>query len=174
MGRVHAHPSVVIIGLMNPRYYRGTKELPQEFVSRSRMTNDKYPEPKEEAYMISRYLEGGLGKLTQEEFDHYRNEYIQRDQKPADKTVYNIFIALNKVVKVAKKIREVYSKTMKGEGDIGSELNYVFTIRDGNYTIQDFNYTKDIQQSIEDIVLMKIADPEQKDYAKKIIEEACL
>jgi len=42
---------------MNPRYYLGTKQLPQEVVSRSRMTNDDYAPMIEEAFMISKYLE---------------------------------------------------------------------------------------------------------------------
>ncbi len=173
MGRVHAHPSVIIIGLMNPRYYRGTKELPQEFISRSRVTNDAYPEPKEEAFMISRYIDWPLGKLSQEEFNNYRNEYIIRDEKPSDKTIYNIFVWLHKVTKIAKKIREIYSKSKKWDANIWEELDYVFTIRDGNYIIQDFNHTKDIKQSIDDVVLMKIADPEQKEYTKGIIDAEC-
>ncbi len=92
MGRIYAHPSVIIVGLMNPRYYRGTKELSQEFVSRARMTNDRYPEPQEEAFMISRYLDGALGKLSQDEFDHYWEEYIVKNQRPTDRTIYNVFV----------------------------------------------------------------------------------
>ena len=57
---------------------------------------------------------------------------------------------------VAKKIREVYSSTMKGDGSVGEELNFVFTIRDGNYVVQDFNHTGDIKQSLKDVVLTKI------------------
>ena len=173
MGRVYVHPSVLIVWLMNPRYYRGTKELPQEFVSRARMTNDKYSEMSEEAYMISKYLEWPISKLSLDEFDNYRNEYIVKAQAPNDKRIFNIFVALNKVVKVAKEIRAKYSKTMRGDANVWEELNYVFTTRDGNYTIQDFNYTADIQKSLEDIILMKISDPEQKDFAKKIIEDGC-
>lgn len=174
MWRIYAHPSVMLVGLMNPRYYRGTKELPQEIVSRARMTDDKYSQPQEEAFQISRYLDGPLWKLSQEEFDHYRNEYITRNQVPTDKTVYNHILWLDKIVKVAKKMREVNAKTMRWDATMSEELNFVFTTREWNYAVQDFNYTKNIQQSLEDVVLMKIADAEQKDYAKKIIGDICV
>ncbi len=173
MGRIYAHPSVVIIGLMNPRYYRGTKDLPQEFVSRARITWDKYPKMQEEAYMISKYLDGTLNKLSQEEFNNYRDEYINKWVVPSNKSVYNLFISLHKTVKVAAKIREIYSETMKGNGNIWQELNFVFTIRDGNYIIQDFNHTKDILESTKDVILAKIADADQKDYAQSLIESVC-
>ncbi|MEI7478449.1 MAG: hypothetical protein WCJ81_08510 [bacterium] len=82
-------------------------------------------------------------------------------------------MALSKVVRVAAKIREVYSATMRGNAASEKELNYVFTQRDGNYVIQDFNYTKDIKKSIEDVVLKKIPTPEERDYAKEIIDDIC-
>ncbi len=170
MGRVHAHPSVIIVGLMNPTYYRGTKELPQEFKSRAMMTNDKYPEPQEEAYMISRFLDGGLSKLTQDEFNHYRDEYVVRNQRPVDRAVYDIFAALHAVVKVAKKLREVYSKTMSGDANSGEELNFIFTSRDGNYVVQNFNSSKNIKKSIKNVVIPKVSDLEQKKFAASLID----
>lgn len=173
MGRVKAHPSVIIVGLMNPRYYLGTKKLPQEVISRARMTNDDYAPAQEEAFMISKYLEWPLGKLSQEEFKQFRKEYITKGQKPTDKTVYNTFHALEKVVKTAHEIRTIYSETKKWNAEIGKELDYVFTIRDGNFVIQDFNHTKNIQQALEDIIIPKIAEFEEKKLAKQIIEQAC-
>ena len=170
VGRVYAHPTVTLVWLMNPRYYRGTRQLPQEIVSRARMTDDKYPEKKEEAYMISKYVDWPISRLSWEEFLNYWEEYIDRQQVPTDKTIYNVVLDLKKVATVAEKIREEYSETMKGNADFDRELNYVFTIRDGNYVIQDYNYTKDIKQSIKDIVITKIAEPKEKDFANEIIE----
>lgn len=103
-----------------------------------------------------------MGKLSQEEFGQYRDEYIVKKQKPTDKTVYNIFIALEKVVKTAREIRNIYSETMKWNAETGKELHYVFTIRDGNFVIQDFNHTKNIQEALEDIIIPKIADFEER------------
>lgn len=173
MGRVYVHPSVLIVGLMNPRYYRGTKELPQEVISRARMTNDKYAPDQEEAFQISKYLEWSIPKLSRDQFKEMWNEYIVLGHQPNDKKVYNVFVDLKKVVTVAKKIREIYSKTKRWDADIWEELDYVFTIRDGNYTIQDYNYSKNIEESLKDIILMKISDPEQKDFANKLIEDWC-
>ncbi|MBP7848246.1 hypothetical protein KA013_03465 [Patescibacteria group bacterium] len=73
-------------------------------------------------------------------------------------------------MKVAKKIREVYSSTMKGDGSVGEELNFVFTIRDGNYVVQDFNHTGDIKQSLKDVVLPKISDLDQKKFAEELTD----
>ena len=173
MGRIYAHPSVLIIGLMNPRYYRGTKELPQEIVSRARMTNDKYAPDQEEAFQISKYLEWAISKLSRDQFKEMWNEYIILGHQPNDKKVYNVFVDLKKVVTVAEKIRKIYSATKRWDAGIGEELDYVFTIRDGNFTIQDYNYSKDIKESLKDVVLMKISDPEQKDFANKLIEDWC-
>jgi MoxR-like ATPase len=173
MGRIKAHPSVLIVWLMNPRYYLGTKQLPQEIVSRARITNDEYAPAQEEAFMISRYIEWSLGNLSEDEFNHYRDEYIVRRQKPTDKSVYNLFVALENVVKIAKNIRETYSRTMQGKAEIGEELHYIFTTRDGNFTIQDFNHSQDIQTSLEDIIIPKITDFEEKEYTRKLIESIC-
>lgn len=173
MGRIYAHPSVLIVGLMNPRYYRGTKELPQEIISRARMTNDKYAPDQEEAFQISKYLEWPIAKLSRDQFKEMWNEYIVLGHQPNDKKVYNVFVDLKKVVTVAEKIRKIYSATKRWDANIGEELDYVFTIRDGNYTIQDYNYSKDIKESLKDIILMKISDPEQKDFANKLIEDWC-
>jgi len=173
MGRIYAHPSVLIIGLMNPRYYRGTKELSQEIVSRARMTNDKYAPDQEEAFQISKYLEWAISKLSRDQFKEMWNEYIILGHQPNDKKVYNVFVDLKKVVTVAEKIRKIYSATKRWDAGIGEELDYVFTIRDGNFTIQDYNYSKDIKESLKDVVLMKISDPEQKDFANKLIEDWC-
>jgi hypothetical protein len=74
-------------------------------------------------------------------------------------------------VKVAKKVREEYSKTMKGDAEIWKELQLTFTTREGIQIVQDFNFTKNIKQSIENILLPKISDFDQKAYAKSIIEQ---
>lgn len=173
MGRIYVHPSVLLIGLMNPRYYRGTKELPQEVVSRARMTGDKYAPDQEEAFQISKYLEWPISKLSRDQFKEMWNDYIIQGHQPNDKKIYNIFVDLQKVVMVAKKIREIYSQTKRWNASIGEELDYVFTTRDGNYTLQDYNYSKNIQESLKDVVLPKISDPEQKDYALSLMEEIC-
>jgi MoxR-like ATPase len=118
LGKVHAHPTVLIVGLMNPRYYRGTRELPQEQISRAIITSDEYSQSSEEAFLISKYLDGALANLTSEEFENYRNQYVIKGDTPNNKTVSNTFLDLDKVVKVAKKVREEYSKTMKGDAEI--------------------------------------------------------
>ncbi|GHV28313.1 hypothetical protein FACS1894176_10810 [Bacteroidia bacterium] len=53
-----------------------------------------------------------------EEFGNYRNQYVVKGDRPNNKSVSDIFLALNHVVKIAEKIREDYSKTMKGDAEI--------------------------------------------------------
>ena len=76
-------------------------------------------------------------------------------------------------MKVAKKVREIYSKTMRGEADMDKELKFVFSIRAGNFIMQDFNDSKNIKKSMEEVILPKIIDFTQKKIAQKIIDEAC-
>ncbi|PID34679.1 MAG: hypothetical protein CR971_02025 [candidate division SR1 bacterium] len=123
--------------------------------------------------MNSKYIDGPIGKLTQEEFENYRNNYVIQQEKPNDKKLYNTFLALEKVTQVAKEIRKTYSATMKNEVDYDKELNFVFTIRDGNYVLQDFNATQDIKKSLKDVILTKIPDHNQKQVAENIIDEVC-
>lgn len=111
--------------------------------------------------------------MTPEEFENFRNKYIVHGEVPNDKKIYNIFIAISKVMKVARKIREVYSKTMRGEADMDKELKFVFSIRAGNFIMQDFNYSKDIKKSIKDVLLPKITDTAQKKMVQNIIDDIC-
>jgi len=39
--------------------------------------------------------------------------------------------------------------------------------------MQDYNYSKDIKKSMEDVILPKIADSAQKKIAQKLIDEVC-
>jgi hypothetical protein len=127
----------------------------------------------EEAYMNSKYIDGAIWKLTQDQFESYRDKYIVQGEQPNNKAVYNVFVALTKVTDIAKKIRERYSATMKNEWNYDDELDFVFTIRDGNYVMQDYNHTWDIKQSLKDVILHKISDQNHKDVAEGIIVEVC-
>ncbi|MDR3169957.1 MAG: hypothetical protein LBU27_09855 [Candidatus Peribacteria bacterium] len=104
---------------MNPQDYLGTSPLPQEQISRARIVNDDYQPAEEEAFMISRHLDGALSKLSWEEFQTYRKQYNIGDQKPSgNKSVYHLFKDLKKVVDTAKKLRKAYSDTKRGKADI--------------------------------------------------------
>lgn len=170
---VKAHPSVLIISLMNPLNYLWTNKLNAALDDRLVWDKDEYMPEKEEAFMISKFLEWPIGKLSEEDFNNYRDEFIARDQKPTNKNIYNIFVSLKTITKFAKKMRDAYRISMEGKADIWKELDYVFSPRAAIYIIQEFNYTKDIKKAIEDIVLIKIPDLEQKEYVKEIIEDCC-
>ena len=173
LGKIYAHPSVLIVGLMNPRYYLWTSDIAQEFLDRARIINDDYPEAMEEWFIISKYIDGPVAQMTYEEFENFWNKYIVKKEVPNDKKIYNIFIALFKVMEVAKKIRALYSKTMKWEADMDKELKFVFSIRAGNFITQDFNYSKNIKKSMEEVIMPKITDSAQKKIAQSIIDEVC-
>ncbi len=169
--KIKAHPSVVIIGLTNPRWYLGTKPIPQEQISRAIMVNDDYMPTKEEAFMFSKYLDWDLSKLSFDDFSLYWNKYIDQWDTSNNKEVSDLFIALKNVTNVWNRFREIYSQTKRWDADIWKELDYIFTGRDWMQIIWDYNWTKDIKQSILNIILPKISDSEQKDYANKVIDE---
>ncbi len=173
LGRFYAHPSVVIVGLMNPRYYLGTSDLAPEFADRARFMNDEYAPPMEEWYMISKYMDDSIAQMTTEEFNHFRDKYIVKKEVPNDKKIYNGFIAISKTVELANRFREIYSKTMRGEIDMDKEIKLIFSSRWGNFIIQDYNETKDIKKSMEDVILPKITDHEQKKRAQAVIDDVC-
>jgi MoxR-like ATPase len=63
-GKIKVHPSVLLVGLMNPQHYLGTTPLSPEVKSRARIMKDSYPDFKlsdgsiswEEAYLITRHM----------------------------------------------------------------------------------------------------------------------
>lgn len=173
LGKIYSDPSVLIVGLMNPRYYLWTSDIAQEFLDRARIVNDDYPEEMEEWFIVSKYVDGPVSQMTLEEFENFRNKYIVQWEVPNDKKIYNIFIVISKVMKVARKIRMVYSKTMKWEADLDNELKFIFSIRAGNFIMQDFNNSKDIKKSMGDVIMPKITDSAQKKIAQSIIDEIC-
>ena len=173
LGRIYADSSVLIVGLMNPRYYLWTSDIAQEFLDRARIVNDDYPEELEEGFIVSKYIDGPVSQMTYEEFENFRNKYIVHGEVPNDKKIYNMFIAISQVMKVARKIRELYSKTMKGEADMDKELKFVFSIRAGNFILQDFNNSKNIKKSMEDVIMPKVTDSSQKKMVHKIVDEVC-
>lgn len=173
LGRIYAHPSVLIVGLMNPRYYLWTSDIAQEFLDRARIVNDDYPEEMEEGYIVSKYVDGPISQMTPEEFENFRNKYIVHGEVPNDKKIYTIFRDIDKVMKVARKIRDLYSKTMKWEADMDKELKFVFSIRAGNFILQDYNYSKDIKKSIQDVILPKITDANQKKMVQNVVDDIC-
>lgn len=92
---------------------------------------------------------------------------------PNDKKIYNVFIAISKVMTLERKIRKLYYKTMKGEVDMDKELKLIFSIRGGNFIMQDYNYSKDIKKSMEEVIMPKIPDTLQKYIAQNMIDEVC-
>ena len=53
------------------------------------------------------------------------------------------------------------------------ELKFVFSIRAGNFILQDFNNSKNIKKSMQDVILPKVTDSSQKKMVQKIIDDIC-
>jgi hypothetical protein len=53
------------------------------------------------------------------------------------------------------------------------ELKFIFSIRAGNFIMQDFNNSKNIKKSIEDVLMPKITDSAQKKMVQAIIDDVC-
>jgi MoxR-like ATPase len=95
-GKIKVHPSVLLVGLMNPQHYLGTTPLSPEVKSRARMMRDGYPAFKladgtisswEEAYLITRHMRRTLdmSKMDQNTFIAFWNatvNNIDTDAKP--------------------------------------------------------------------------------------------
>lgn len=174
LGKIHAHPSVMIVWLMNPRSYIGTNDLAPEFVSRSRIITDRYPDAVEEAYMTSKYFKWNIAKLTYEQFKTLWSKYVIGREDPKDKSISDAFKAMDKLTKVAAEIRDINTKTRKWEDiEIDEEIKFIFTVRDSIYVIQDFTSTWDIKLSIKDVILTKIPDLKHKENAEKVIDRIC-
>jgi MoxR-like ATPase len=87
-GKIKVHPSVLLVGLMNPQHYLGTTPLSPEVKSRARMMKDAYPAFKlsdgtiswEEAYIITRHMSRVelIKKMDQNTFISFWNASVNR------------------------------------------------------------------------------------------------
>ena len=170
-GKIKVHPSVLIVWAQNPREYIWTKPTPEEIVTRARIVKDDYMPAEEEAFQMSKYLNSTLANLTREEFQNYRNQYVIKEEKTNNKSIYRVFKDMKTVVDVAKKLREIALTTKRGKAEIGQELDRLFSPRESMQIIEDYNFTQDIKLSIKEIALPKIADYEQREYAEHIIDQ---
>ncbi|MEI7557564.1 MAG: hypothetical protein WCJ45_01620 [bacterium] len=53
------------------------------------------------------------------------------------------------------------------------ELKFIFSIRAGNFIMQDFNNSKNVKKSMEEVIMPKITDASQKKMVQAIIDEVC-
>ncbi|MCB0355281.1 MAG: AAA family ATPase, partial [Bdellovibrionales bacterium] len=177
---VKAHDSVVIVGTMNPQHYLGVKALSQEVISRSRVMNVDYPAEKRadgtwapyEAEMLAKAFPR-LQNFTHEEFerawDFAINQKLDNEgDKLLDEATQADLKRLHRIVRSANRVREAY-RAFHG-GTSTDPLEFVFSIREGTQIASELRYQEDALRAIQDVVLPKIADPQEKKRVKTILE----
>jgi hypothetical protein len=179
-------PSVVIIGTMNPKSYLGTRQLAQDFNDRSKTMSWTYPPEKresngeqlytpDEAAVLAAYVPC-LEKLSLDEFTLLW-DYVINDDKTnggdriIDSDKEEACKQLHLVLKAANKVREAYIAFQTG----GSEaVSFVFSTRTAIYIAMDLKSGSNVNQVIKDVVVPKIADPQEQMLVGTILDGACL
>lgn len=176
-GEIKAN-DVLFLGAMNLRHYIGTKQLPQEFVSRSRIKQIDYP-PEQiggrftpyEAEILASHIDA-LKDLSQEEFYRAWDWVVNNDKSNGadvllsperEKSIREI----QHVVKVANVIRSAYKAYQTEESP--EEVNFIFSIRETEWIAAEINFGMDATQAIRDVVLPKVTDHKERDRVDTII-----
>ncbi len=167
-GKIQVHPSVLLVGLMNPQHYLGTTPLSPEVKSRARMMKDSYPALKlsdgtiswEEAYLITRHMSRVelIKKMDQNTFISFWNASVNNMNmwfQPTEKAK-KIFEDVAGYISFANALRNVYQKTMMGSGS--EEFHYPISLREGIQVIEEYERNGyDMKQAVRDVVIPKIS-----------------
>ena len=167
-GKIKVHPSVLLVGLMNPQHYLGTTPLSPEVKSRARMMKDTYPTFKlqdgsiswEEAYLITRHMWRVelIRKMDQNTFLSFWNASVNNIDmwfQPTEKA-RNIFEDVSGYLVFANTMRNIYQKTMMWSWN--DEFHYPISLREGIQVIEEYERNGfDMKQAIRDVVIPKIS-----------------
>lgn len=176
-GSLKPDPSVILIGVMNPENYLGTKKLAQDFRSRASEMELDYPPPKDETIILSRKIES-LKKMQVEEIEKLWDYVVDGktgsggDQFATPETQEDIR-NLKQLVDIANKLREAYRSYMLGSDEV---VEFVFTLRDSGRIATYYNLDKksghkrSMKEVVFDEILPKIGDLEEKERVRTIIE----
>ncbi|MFC1600148.1 AAA family ATPase [Patescibacteria group bacterium] len=176
---IKAHPSVIILGYMNPGNYIGTNPLPQEIRSRARMMHVGYPEDDmDEAVMYSPLVDSLKG-TSLKQFEAYwkkvfdgvaSDEADKVESAEADKMVRN----MKEMIRIANKMRVQYKDTQMGTADAGTEINFIFSLRDGGQVIEELEDSPNltVKEAMKRIIIPKIDDPEEEQIIELLIDNA--
>lgn len=176
---IKAHPSVVILGYMNPGNYIGTNPLPQEIRSRARMLEVGYPEDDMDEALMYAPLTESLKDASLKQFEAYwmkvfngkaSDEADKIESAEADRTIRN----MKELVRIANKMRTQYRDTQMGTADAGSEINFIFSLRDGGQVIEELEDSPNltVKEAMKRIVVPKIDDPEEEQTMALLIDNA--
>lgn len=176
-GSFKPDPSVILIGVMNPENYLGTKKLAQDFRSRATEMELDYPPLKDETIILSRKIES-LKRMQAEEVEKLWDYVIDGktgsggDQFVTPETEDDIR-NLKQLVDIANKLREAYRNYMLGSDEV---VEFVFTLRDSGRIATYYNLDKksghkrSMKEVVFDEILPKIGDLEEKERVRTIIE----
>ena len=178
---IKAHPSVLIVGTMNPQHYIGVKPLSQEVKSRARIVYMDYPPlmkgqsaSYDEALVLSRFVPS-LKDLNNAEFvtawDYIINhnaanggDRLVTEQRSADCT------KLSMIVKIAGLVREAYRAFRTGKS--ADPVQFVFSMRETVDIATELEYSSDVKDAIRDVVLPKVSDELERRSIETIIANA--
>jgi hypothetical protein len=176
---IKAHPSVVILGYMNTGNYIGTNPLPQEIRSRARMMHVGYPEDDMDEAVMYTPLTESLEGVTLKKFEAYWKKVFdgassdladEVESNEADKTVRNF----KEMIRIANKMREQYKDTQMGTADAGSEINFIFSLRDGGQVVEELEDSPglSVKDAMKRIIIPKLDDPEEEQTMELLIDNA--
>jgi MoxR-like ATPase len=174
-------PSVIIVGCMNPPWYLGTEQLPQEIKSRARFIPIEYPpvgEPKmwrsDEAEMIAAFSDT-LKDIQAELFRAMWNATINKQpikglESHVTPQIEAELKALHKVVRIAAKAREAYRAYRDGSSADGFEL--AVSLRETSDICAELTPGADVIDVVNSVLLNKVHDPAQQRYLRELIAHA--
>lgn len=179
-GRViKAHPSVLIVGAMNPQHYLGVKPLSQEVKSRARIEPIEYPPERtergqyapDEAMMLAKFVES-LDELKQDEFARLWN-YVANGDLASGGDQYKTperevdCKKLLHIVRTANRVREAYRAFRTGQST--DVIEFVFSQRETVEIATELSGSASVVAAIKEVVLPKISDPAERELVETII-----
>ncbi len=185
-GKIRAHPSVRIVGLMNPRSYLGTNPLSQEIVSRARIMQDEYPAEFEEgedgkkipsweeAFMVSRHLPEPMCSIDEGSFRALWKKFVVDEEKPGAEGAAAVrqLKALRRLVAFANVLRNEYREGQRGDSAEEEPLKFIFSLREGAQVAHDLRVTAgDWKKSVARVVLPKLTTEAEKKRVRAHVEK---
>ena len=178
-----AHPSVLIAGTENPQHYLGVNPLSQEVKSRARIMKVGYPPEKIreagkektasfEARILRRYADS-LKNLKPDEFETLWNFVINGEKDNGGDRFETTererdIKKIRTIVGVANVIRSAYDAFRTGKSN--DIIEFVFSLREGIDIASEMGETENVKDSIKNVILPKISDPQEAERVQTIID----
>ena len=81
---------------------------------------------------------------------------------------------MKELVRIANKMRQQYKDTQMGTADAGTEINFIFSLRDGGQVVEELEDSPNltVKEAMKRIIIPKIDDPEEEQTMELLIDEA--